>query len=94
MITHTALEILAQSGNVIDPTVTAPPGSDKILKLIGVGLWLCFGALVMLTGASGVKFATAFFEGSASAMQKWAVVGCGGGSVITGTAASIVSFFM
>ncbi|MGW4124463.1 hypothetical protein [Nocardia sp. NPDC004711] len=90
-----ALEFLAQdqNGNVIQVTTTTPPGSDKIQKLLGVVSWIAFAVLIALTMQSGVKFASAFADGSASPGQKIAPLACGVGAIIVGTAASYVTFF-
>lgn len=95
MITHFALEVLAQQqgGDIIPVTVTTPPGSEKVQKMLGVVAWIVFAGLIALTTFSGYKFAAAFSEGTASPGQKIAPLACGVGAIIAGTAASIITFF-
>ncbi|GAB4590229.1 hypothetical protein Ntsu_80610 [Nocardia sp. IFM 10818] len=95
MLTQLALDLLAQdqNGDVIQVTTTTPPGSDKIQKLLGVVSWIAFAALIAMTMMSGVKFAQAFTDGTASPGQKMAPLACGAGAIIVGTAATYITFF-
>lgn len=100
-VTHAVLELLAQqpspapgqSGTDINFTPTAPPGSDKIKLLLGVASWVATAALIGLTIRSGVSFAQAYSEGHASPGQKVAVVACIVGTIISLSAANIITFF-
>ncbi|QIS23638.1 hypothetical protein [Nocardia terpenica] len=83
-----------QSGNIIDPVLTTPPGYDKIRILLGVFLSLVAAFLVGLFIYSGGKFASAYLEGHTSTRGMLAPLFCAGGAIITGTAATWVTMFM
>lgn len=85
--------VLAQQDPGFTITTVAPPNSDKFLKLAGVVLWGCMLACIFFGMYSGVKLAQAFAEGTQTASGKLAPLGAALGAIISGTAASWVTFF-
>ncbi|WP_280393814.1 hypothetical protein [Nocardia brasiliensis] len=78
----------------IPVTIVAPPNADKFQLLLGVGLWLSFVAIIAFGIISGIKLAQSFVDGQASFSGKVAPLGAAVGAIISGTAATWVSFFL
>lgn len=88
-----AAALPAPRDGVPEPVSTAPPGSDKILKVLDWGLWVAIaiavGGVLVVAGKMAINHRRGEAGEHASGLA-WVLVGC----ILMGSASGIVKTFV